>query len=228
MSLLSASAKEAPPLQASKWLKAQVLLDVSEMEMLLSELKEEVFYQVSQPCPNGLEKVDPKVFLQLYQKYIEALKEGGILPDAEIRSLFSLAMTKETDALRAIPVDANRLLVRAIQPVIQMQPHRMDYSLPDRKFHTMVYGIDSISWGVQFSFPQIYQDPVNKEIHITKDSANGLLFKQLQKWIRHHTIPVPFLLLGEKMHIPVRIGKECLPWIHAHPDLKRKHLQVLN
>lgn len=230
MTLRDASLKETPPFQASKWLKTQVLLDAHEMEMLLEQLQKASFYQVSGVCQAGQEKLEKHVFLQKYREYIDALKRGESLPEADYRTFFSLAITLTPEALRAVPVDAGRLLVRVVQPVIQMQPHSMDYSMPDKKFHSMVYGSESVSWGVQFSYPQIFQDSFTKKIFSVKESPefpNTALFKQLQRWIRHNTIPIPFLLMGERINIPVRIGKECLSWINHHPDLKRKKLEVV-
>ena len=106
----------------------------------------------------------------------------------------------------------------------------MDYSEHDGKFRPMVFGLDSVTWGLQFSYPQLFMDGRTKEAFAVVESEefpNTALFHQLQRWMRQNTLPTPFLVDGKRVNSPIRLGKACLPWINRHPQLAPKHLQVL-
>ena len=168
-------------------------------------------------------------FLAHYKSYIEELKSGRSPDPMNYRPLFSPAMTTTTEALFTIPIGVNQQIVRICKPIIQLQAHQINYSSVDGKFHPMVFGPDSISWGVQFSYPQLYQDPVTKEVTSVKDGdafPNTPLFHTLQKWMRQHTVPTPFLVDGKAINVPMRLGKECFSWIDSHPQLIKKGISV--
>src|SRR5262249_6774145 len=95
------------------------------------------------------------------------------------------------------------------------------------KFHSKVFGESCINWGIQFSYPQLFSDPNTKEVlRVTEGTLfpNTALFKTLQRWIRSHTIPTPMQTPTGPLNLSVRIGKECLAWINAHPQLRSKNL----
>ncbi len=59
----------------------------------------------------------------------------------------------------------------------------------------MVLSRKSVTWGLQFSYPQLYQDPRTRQIFKVTDTPefpNTALFSKLQKWIRSETLPTPF------------------------------------
>jgi hypothetical protein len=92
----------------------------------------------------------------------------------------------------------------------------------------MVFGINSISWGIQFSYPQLYQDE-NCQIQVVKpgpEFPNTVLFQKMQRWIRQHTIPTPFLTPYQRINAPIRMGRQVLNWINNHPQLKAKNLSI--
>lgn len=217
-------------MQASKWLKVQLLVDASEMESLFTALGDFSIYVTGAVVLKAAGEITHKVFLKAYEKYISALKEGVIPPESVYRQLFGAVLNKDPEALFAVAVGPDRQLLRVAKPVIQMQPHSMDYSPYDGKFRAMVYGLDSILWGVQFSYPQLFLDAETKEPENVDDSErfpNTVLFKNLQRWIRNHTLPTPFLVEGKKINVPIRLGKKCLPWINKHPQLAPKNIQVV-
>jgi hypothetical protein len=221
--------KDDPPLQASKWLTSQILIDDDQMADLFTELGEFSIYRAGSVTNIGEGSLSKQQFLSQYQKYIEVLRSGNI-PKSEIyRPYFSSIFTVDKSALYAIKIDNDKQLIRISKPVIQLQAHHMDYSLEDGKFRPMILGMDSIAWGVQFSYPQIFQDSKTMQIFnvgVSEDFPNTQLFKKLQRWIRHNTIPTPFLIGDQKMNIPMRLGKKCLPWINRHPTLIKKGLRV--
>lgn len=219
----------APAMQASKWLECQVLLDSDEMEALFLALGQFDIYASGGVVQEGAGWIDKSYFLHQYKDYVDSLKQG-ILPTQEsYRQLFSSVLTRSSDLLCAVPVGNGRQLIRVQRPVIQLQPHQMGFSSLDGKFRPMVFGNDCISWGIQFSYPQLFQDPLSNQVEsvgISDQFPNTELFKTLQRWIRHHTVPTPFLVAGQKVNIPVRLGKKCLSWINSHPQLIQKCLQV--
>lgn len=218
-----------PTLQASKWQKSPALLDDVEMEDLLSSLGDMQLYYCGGVLEKGQESLPLFVFLEKYRSYISQLK-SGVIPDSnEFRFFFSAFMTTTTDALYTIPVQSDKVLVRVSKPIVQMQMLNFHYSDIDDSFHGGVFGPDSIAWGVQFSYPQLFQDTVTKEIDMVRNSSkfpNSQLFLQLQKWMRQNTIPTPFIVKDKIINVPLRIGKKCLSWINAHPQLIQKHLSV--
>ena len=90
----------------------------------------------------------------------------------------------------------------------------------------MVLSTESVTWGIQFSYPQLYQDPKSYRITKVVDSSefpNTSVFARMLKWLRHHTLPTPFSVDGQRVNVPIRIGRSCLEWIHMHPQLKEQH-----
>lgn len=233
MNFLRQSTSAEKPLQASKWLQTQALINENELARLLQTLEETVgpffLFSCGAVCPNGQGEINKENFINIYASYIQELK-NGTLPDLlKNRSLFSPVITTTTDALFQIPVGEDKRIIRVSNPVIQLQAHHLDYSTVDKKFHAMVFGNNSIPWGIQFSYPQLYQDNTTKEVEMVRKSQkfpNTALFQALQKWMRQNTIPTPFIAEGKQMNVPMRLGKECLSWINQHPSLQEKNIQV--
>jgi hypothetical protein len=92
----------------------------------------------------------------------------------------------------------------------------------------MVFGPESVSWGIQFSYPQIFESDEGTVMWGRgDDSPNVPLYKELTRWLRNATVPTAFMWCGEKVVTPLRLGKELLPWIHDHPELRRKQIEVV-
>jgi len=216
------------PLQASQWLKSSLLIDADEMEALFIALGEYWIVQISGVIPIGQEIIHRKIFLQVYADYINALKNGKNPLDKRTRSYFSTVWTTTLDALYAVKLHGAKCLVKICQPVVQLQAHRFDYSSADRTFRSMQMGYDSLSWGIQFSYPHLCQNE-NLEVLTVRESSefpNTSLFKKLQQWIRSHTIPTPFEVEGKRINLPIRLGKQCLSWVHTLPLLHAKGIFV--
>ncbi|MDP1834344.1 MAG: hypothetical protein Q8K75_00295 [Chlamydiales bacterium] len=215
------------PLQAAKWLKVQVLLDVMEMRTLLETLGDISIYQTGVILPKHQGKVTVDQFLEVYQTYIEMLKRGEVPEDNAFRQMFSSIFTRVLDALYALDLGEDQVIIRPCSPIVQSQLHRLGFSHIDNKFRSMVFGKDSLSWGIQFSYPQLFEDPDSKEIvEVGDEFPNTALFKDLQRWIRHNTLPTPFMVNDERVNIPVRLGKQCFEWINNHPQLAQHQLKI--
>ncbi|MBA3816786.1 MAG: hypothetical protein H0X29_09785, partial [Parachlamydiaceae bacterium] len=196
MGQLRISTVEETPLQTSKWLKVQVLLDADEMRNLCDSLGEFHFFLCGSVSNQGEGELSKEIFIEHYHNYISALKQGKLPEQASYRQWFSPVMTHSTDALYAILIGETKQLIRVASPVVQLQAHHMGYSDVDGKFRPMVFGSDSIPWGIQFSFPQLFRDDATKEVKQVRNSSefpNSQLFQALQKWMRAHTVPTPFV-----------------------------------
>jgi len=217
-------------LQVSKWIKVQILLDQEEIVELFKKLDPFYFVTVSKPVKEQNALLAQKDFLQAYLEYIQSLKKGKVVQDSYLRECFSCAMTRSKEVFYAMPVSEDRLLIRPVLPIIQMQMHQFLFSSMDKVFYPMVLGQKTVSWGIQFSYPQFYQDPKTKEIVrvIKKDLfPNTELFALLMKWVRQFTIPTPFLVEEERINATIRIGKKCMSWMHLHPQLQELGIKVL-
>jgi hypothetical protein len=224
------SPKEEGMLQVSKWIKCQVLLDEDEMAKLLGELDPLYFCVVSEPVEKEDGVISKDAFLEHYKTYVNALKQGSLIDESLLRRYFSAAATCTTDVVYGIAVSQDKYLIKPIKPIIQLQAHHFFYSKFDGKFHPMVLSTESVTWGVQFSYPQLYQDPKSHRIAKVADSIdfpNTSLFARMLKWLRHNTLPTPFFVHGQRVNAPIRIGRACLKWIDQHPQLKEKEIRVV-
>lgn len=218
------------PMQASKWLKCPVLIDEHEMRQFISDLGDFWIILASGVISRESGSLSKEEFINYYAEYVNSLKEERIPTENQFRTIFSSVWTVSTDCVYAVHVGDQQQLIKVTKPVIQLQPHRFHYSFDDGKFRSMVFGIDSISWGIQFSYPQIYQDSSLQvqQVKEIPDFPNTALFKKIQRWMRQHTIATPFLVDGKRTNVPIRLGKECLSWINKHPQLVSKGLKVVN
>lgn len=217
-------------LQASKWQKCPMLLEVGEMASLMTSLGSFWIVQVSGVIQQEEEIIDPQFFLEVYSDYLDSLKKGKNPRDSRLRSVFSAVWTVDLNHLYTVPVNESKVLVKVEKPVVQLQTHRFDYSEADGSFRSMVLGQEAIEWGIQFSFPHYFQDAECQVVSVKEEQQfpNVKLFKKIQSWMRENTIPSPFEVEGKKVNVPIRIGKRCLPWINQHPQLINKKLRVLS
>jgi hypothetical protein len=223
------SLKTESILQVSKWFKVQLLLDIDEMQQLMQMLETVFFVVVSELAKADKAVILPPVFLEKYAHYIHLLKQGQIPNPDEFRYFFSCALSSTLDAFYAIALGDEKFLIKPKKPVLQLQAHRFFYSDLDGKFHPMVLSADSVSWGLQISYPQLFQDPTTRQIGKIIDSSdfpNSALFTKLLRWIRNFTLPTPFEVKGIRVNSPIRIGKKSLSWIKNHPQLKQKGIQI--
>ncbi len=218
-----------PAMEVSKWTEIQALLDIEEIEALLKTLAPVEIYAAGSITARQAGAISILEFMQGYTSYIHDLKAGLVPNMTTKRQLFSSILTTTPVILYALAIDEQRQLIRALKPVVQLQMHALDYSPYDEKFRPMAFGLNSITWGLQFSYPQLFLDPLTKKIMTIDKSAafpNTALFHTLQRWLRHFTIPTPFKVNGKRFNSSIRIGKQCLSWIASHHQLKTHHLEV--
>lgn len=212
-----------PPLQASKWLSIQVLLSEEEMTSLFSALGE---FSILLTIPSESPEVEHLNFLNSYHRYCQTIRNGELPNPSDFRSLFSTFWTTDQKAFVKVPVGA-QFLCRAVQPVIQLQYHLMGYSKIEKKFRPMVMGKGSIPWGIQFSYPTLFQDQKTQQVlKVGQSFPNTSLFQEFRHWIRKETVPTPFIIDEEQVNIPIRIGSRVREWINHHPQLHELGLKV--
>jgi hypothetical protein len=214
-------------MEASKWLLVQALLEFDEMTQLFQALGDFKMYRIGSLIELSETELPQEKFLDVYRHYISNLKEGKIPQELDYRPTFTSVITTSSDFVESMPVEGDKQIIRIIKPVIHLQAHRLGYSAIEEKFRPMVKGKESITWGIQFSYPQLFQE--REEVFKVDQSEtfpNTRLFHILQKWMRQHTIPTPFLVEGKKMNVPIRLGKKCFSWINRHPQLIEKKITV--
>lgn len=225
---LSSLEKEGP-FQASKWVKIQALLDGNEMKKLLEHLDEMRIFSIRGVVPDTGIEIPAKTFLKHYSNWIQALKEGRDVSSGDLSKVLSCVWTLDSDALYLLPVNGDRYIPKVRKPAILVQAHFMGYSSEEKNFRPMILGSNSLFWGLQFSYPQIFQRPDTKEfvkVDRSEEFRNTALFSKLRKWMRDFTKPTPFCIDQKIVNIPMRLGKECFGWIHQHPQIIQHGHQV--
>lgn len=198
----------------ARWVQIPVLLDPSEMTELFDALGEFLIVNVSSVSTEG--EISRQAFLNIYAEAIASLRAGQV----PASPWFSSCLTTTWEAIEVRELPDGRAIRRAAAPVIQLQPHTFTHSDDDGKFRSMVRGAGAIWWGLQFSYPGLYEDPKTREIvKVDASFPNSPIFRTLQRWVRHHTRPTPFLVDGELVNVPIRTGKRVFEWIDEHPQL---------
>ncbi len=213
---------------ASKWIEFSVLASVEELAGLFSHLEKASIFLLGAPLAKEKVEISTDYFLEVYGQILEDLKRGELKKET-CRKILPVVLTLSSDAvyLQALPGD--KYLLKLTAPVIQMQAHFFRYSPVDGSLRSMVMGEDCLFWGIQFSYPQMFQDPKTEEIRKSSGYPNEKLFLTLRKWVRDATLATPFLLPdGKKVNSPIRLGKGCFSWISQHPELARQGLKVVH
>ena len=222
--------KKEGVLQTSKWLSHRALVDIGEMGALLESLPPFSIYNVSEIVSLQSACISSEDFLAKYIDYVTDLKAGIFLDEAPLKSTFSCVFSASSNALYAMKVKEGQYIIKPIKPVVQLSFHHFIFSPEHLQFHSMVHSKRSISWGLQFSYPQIYSNSLSGdviEVFKNRENPNTKLFEALAKWMRKATMPVPFLLDSKKVHASFRLGKGCFRWIDAHPHLASAGLKVM-
>lgn len=214
-------------LQVSKSRKIPVLLSATEMERLFSALGTFCIFDVSRPLALSEAQIPHEQFLKAYREYVHGIEGGKLIDEAFLRPYFSAMFTYSSEGVYASRLVNGKFLIRPKTPAIQLKRHHFIYD--ESGFHSGVMGKESISWGIQFSYPHLFMDPKTKAIgKVEKNDQfpNTSLFHLLSKWIRSNTLPTPFIVSGEMARQPIRLGKEAFDWIHNHPQCIEKRLYV--
>lgn len=210
--------------QAAKWLKIQVLIDQEELAHLFDRLDPFEIYPLAGALSLESFPMKKETYLQVYGSWIDALKESKIpfSPGEMNASMWSTS----PDSLWLQEISGKRYVARARLPFLQVQVHQMVYSDADKIFRPMSLSKESIFWGLQFSFPQVFEHP-EKGFLKPAEFLNANLFQTVRKWSRDCTLATPMMIDGVRQNLSIRLGKKCFSWINRHPQLKIRGLSVL-
>ncbi len=215
-------------LQVSKSRKLPLLVSAEEMEELFEELGDVFLLDMSRPVALDEAILSKEVFLQKYAEYVEGIQKGVLIDEGPLRPYFSSALTQSLDSVFAKPLSNGKFLLKAKDPLVQLQRHHFIVS---DDFYSGVMGEGSVTWGLLFSYPNLYLDPTTGEIgKVVKNRQfpNTALFQKLARWVRDATSPTPFVYREKQVNQPMRLGKQCFDWINQHPTLQEKGLYVPN
>jgi len=216
-------------IQASKWLSCRALLDAKEMEALLSFLPSFSIYNVSELVDLQTARFSIEDFLAKYIDYVATIK-AGLIPDQVLfKPYFSASFSATSKALYAMKVKDGKYIIKAKEPVVQLSLHHFTYCFEQQKFHSMIHSEEAVTWGLQFSFPQLYANSNDNdivEVYKDENNPNTILYKALSKWIRSHTTPTPFMIEGKQKNATFRLGKESFAWAKKHPQIETFRLSL--
>lgn len=210
----------------SKSRKLPVLLSIEEMESLLNHLGPIWMFDASRPLPLNSLEIQKEEFLSAYRKYIEGIQRKKLIDEKLLHPFFSSIITCDLNCVYAQKVSGGRYLIKVRKPCIQLQRHHFVYS---KSFHLGVMGKESVTWGIQFSYPHLYMDPKTKAIgKVAKNSTflNTERFHRFSKWIRSNTRATPYVINNNLTNQPMRLGLSCFSWINRHPGLIQRGLRV--
>jgi hypothetical protein len=223
MTLLRISTPEKEGVyQGSKWLKFQVLCEQAELERLFLRLRP--FYILPLTGIVNGHPLSEESFLAEYGSWIAGLKEGRVPEDFALKKILAAAMTDDLDSLWLQEVPGKGYLMKMAKPVLLAQAHSFSYSKMDGVFRPMSMGLQSVFWGIQFSFPSLYQDAKTMEL---REVERGKLFEEVRLWVRQETRATPFVMEGERINSPIRLGRGCFSWIGRHPQLMSQGISIL-
>lgn len=227
--MLHCTPQNTPKYSASKWIHLPFLVDAEDFKGLFSTLGESIFLRSSGVYREEDVFISKGDFIEHFQRYVHDLQHGPIL-DAHYKPLFSLYWSRSESTLGLIDVGDGRVCSTQLLPNIVLQLHRFQYSLTDGQFRRQVFGPDTISWGLQASFPTLVQDPKTRAIQkvlLDPHCENRALWMQFQKWLKASTRPVSFEINGIRKTVPFRISPAALNWVDHHYELKEKSITVV-
>jgi hypothetical protein len=215
-------ANKPPSFQGSQWQKYYLLLETNELEILLATLSDVELFHSGSVLPLEEFYVSKNLFLEIYK---------NALKDLTYLSPISFFATSDSKSFVYRSFGDGRGMLHTYYPVLQIQAHAFAVSFDQKRFFPMVLGENSVSWGLQFSFPQLFEDPktgeVIKVLH-PNATCNSGMFSEFRQWVRHFTKAARFSLDGKECFSPLRLGKKCFSWINTHPQFKKHKLEILN
>jgi hypothetical protein len=213
-------------LYVSKSRKHPLLLSDKEMEVLLNYLDPIWMFDVSRPLKLELAEISRSRFLGAYRDYIRGIQSGELVEEGPLHPYFSAVMTCDPKCVYAQMVSGGKYLIKTKKPCIQLKRHHFIYS---EGFHLCAMGRESVTWGIQFSYPHLYMNSKTKVIGKVEKNplfSNTDCFHRLSKWVRLNTRPTPFVVDQRRINQPMRLGVSCFPWINRHPGLIERGLYV--
>lgn len=209
-------------MNAAKWIKIPVLFSLNELTELIETVGPSEFFPLGRVVPIGT-RITAAQFLQEYSNYLLDLCSDS-LPQTRF---FSLLWTKNAQTVEKQVLVGEREIIRPAYPSVQIQAHHFQFDTSTMECRSMLYGTGSIPWGLQFSYPHLFEDPQSLQIQtVDQRFINTSLFHTIRQFIRNRTQPTPLRVNERKVNIPLRIGKECFAWIQNYPWMRQQGIQI--
>lgn len=208
-------------LRCSKWVSYTFLISLNELQYLFDILSNFYLINTFEPCPLEKAVLPHAAFLEIYNKYIKLLANGDIPDPSLYKKAFYHSISSSLENLYAMEVSKG-YLIKPKKPLIFLRPAAITYSELDQKLRSTLPSQKTILWGLEASYPQIYENSLTRETKtIINDFnyPNSSLFHILRKTLRKLSEPFQLQLPDKKIMTPFRIGKEVKNWIHHHPQL---------
>ena len=204
--------------KVSKWLTASMLLSLGEMTHFFETLGDFTLVKTGEILDES-GHTSKEEFLKLYETYLLSLNN-----DNAIR-LPSFLICFDEEDVYSLQTASGKFIQYPKKPLIQIREHKFQIT-SDLRVQTMVFGKESIRFGLIFSYPQIFFDNETKKIVETlkdKENPNTIAFHKIQKFVRDHTKPTPLIIEGLKKNATFRIGKSFSSDFF-HNDLIKQHI----
>jgi hypothetical protein len=214
----------------SMWLSYSFFLSYDEMRDFIDYLSP--FYIIRTDIvldekDDGI--VNSKEFLEVYKNYISDLSLHQGIDEKRVRKYFHAIWTVSLDIAYNIKLKCGRHILKIFRPALVLQHHKMSYNKESQKFFSMVFGKDLLSFGLNLSYPQLYQDPKDKTLHkvmLEDKFENTLLFNKAKEWIKKHTRPLTVVIDKKKCVQTIRIGKKSLEVLKNHPWFSTSKMEL--
>jgi hypothetical protein len=184
-------------------------------------------FRVASVVAKGKEEMEISEFLSIMTKFITEIESRSDIDIDPYRIPFSCALSPTISDFSVMHLPGERVLVKPREPVIQLRPLSLSMS-PEGALQTKSWGKDNIFWGIQLSYPQIFQDPQTKEIvQALADHPNGKLFKEILKWFRLHTKPVSLAKRGKSLAFSLKVGAKSVYLLAKHEQIKKSIIEFV-
>lgn len=209
--------------RASKWLKHAFLLSQDELEDFFSMINPSFLLSSSALTTLSNWQVSFSELQDKYQELLGWMQQHPTLPPPPLRRFFSLMLSTSLDTFYAVNL-GDKAAIKPSLPVIQIQMYHCFFSSMDRQLRPMVVSPESFAWGLQISYPQIYEDPRTHQyskVLLDPKFPNSEPFKEMVSWLRKHTRLAPLQEKEVKVYAPFRIGKKSLSMKESHVGLQK-------
>lgn len=217
-------------MNASKWLRFALLVDVSELQTLLENLGQVHLINLSPVHSEQDLLVTKEQLLKQYKDYIDLIKAGKSVDHAHMQKAFALHMSYDMSSCYQIVLKEGALLyAKERAPGVRLRLHNFSWDGENGQTHSNVHAKNGITWGLEFAYPQIFASSIDEEVvYVLKSNEmpNNALFQQVKKWVRQGSKPVRFLYEGSSCVSTIRLGKEAQNWVGCHEGLRTNKLEV--
>ncbi len=212
-----------PIFSASRWSEISVLFSEQDWEFIVPLIAKAFLFSVKNPVSEPFE-VSKEALQEGYKKALTSLKEHRE-DFSSWTSLLPVAATLDKEAFFFVRAPSGKTLIQTRKPAVFLTPFFFHYSSLDQTFRSKVLGKEKIFWGMQFSFPYIYFDPLLKEIKKVnpQEEKNGAFFLELRKQVRALTKKASFSM-GKGGDF--RRSEKGLEAIFPHFQLEKKGIYV--